>query len=299
MGARIISVATTGPEARRFKPGGTKLADRAAIACLEHAGRRPDEIDLLINAGVYHDDNLGEPALAAIIQRDIGATQRTSEHDRHGTFSFDVQNGGAGVVTAMHLMNGFLGSTIELGMVVASDAEPGSPVEPEFPFAAAGGAVLLARGTGDEPGFAAFHFDTYPEFESLLESRIVWHDRRIGRGHNVLEVRVHPGFSARAVDCAAESTGRFLDRQALNAEAIDLLIASQWPLSLADALARRVGIPGERVARVSEELAAAHTAGPLAAIAAAQHDGRWSEAKTILLVTVGAGIQCALALYRR
>jgi 3-oxoacyl-[acyl-carrier-protein] synthase-3 len=253
----------------------------------------------LINAGVYHDDNLGEPALAAIIQRDIGATQRTSDHERHGTFSFDVQNGGAGVVTAMYLMNGFLGSTIELGMVVASDAEPGSPVEPEFPFAAAGGAVLLAPGTGDEPGFVTFRFDTYPEFESLLESRIVWHERRIGRGRNVLELHVHPGFADRAVDCAAESTRRFLDQVGLRPEEIDLLIASPWPLSFADALAERVEIPGERLAHVSEDLAGAYTAGPLAAIAAAQHDGRWSEAKTVLLVTVGAGIHCALALYRR
>ena len=30
-------------------------------------------MDLLINAGIYRDRNLGEPALAAMIQQDIGA----------------------------------------------------------------------------------------------------------------------------------------------------------------------------------------------------------------------------------
>ena len=34
---------------------------------LEGAGLRPGDVDLLINAGLYHDRNLGEPALAALI----------------------------------------------------------------------------------------------------------------------------------------------------------------------------------------------------------------------------------------
>ena len=37
------------------------------------AGRDAHDVDLLINAGIYRDRNLGEPAFAAMIQEDIGA----------------------------------------------------------------------------------------------------------------------------------------------------------------------------------------------------------------------------------
>ena len=30
-------------------------------------------MDMLINAGVYREDSMGEPALAALVQEDIGA----------------------------------------------------------------------------------------------------------------------------------------------------------------------------------------------------------------------------------
>lgn len=49
------------------------LAVAAAKDCLQGAGCDPDELDLVVNAGIYRDRNLGEPALAALIQDDIGA----------------------------------------------------------------------------------------------------------------------------------------------------------------------------------------------------------------------------------
>jgi len=54
------------------------LADEAARACLERAGRTADDVNLLINAGDYLDRNVSEPAITAPIQEDIGAP-RTCE----------------------------------------------------------------------------------------------------------------------------------------------------------------------------------------------------------------------------
>jgi 3-oxoacyl-[acyl-carrier-protein] synthase-3 len=298
MGAKILSIGVAERRRRMLGGGGMKLAEHAALACLERAGRRAEEIELLINAGVYHDRNLGEPALAALIQADIGANPGLTERTPHGTFSFDVENGGAGVLTALHLLDGFLSSAIELGMVVASDAHPGTKVEPEFPFASLGAAALLAPATRDEQGFVAFRFDTYPEFEKLFESRIAWHERGIRRGRNVLEIAVDPGFESRAVDCALDSTRRFLKSAGLGPHQVDLWVPSQWPLGFADAFAEGLGVNGDRIARVGENLSGAHSAGLLAALSAAEHDGRWAEAKTVAFIGVGAGISTGLALYR-
>ena len=73
MGARIEAAAALTGHGRR-KASARHLADAAARACLTNAGKEPGDVDLLINAGVYREDNMGEPALAALIQEDIGAT---------------------------------------------------------------------------------------------------------------------------------------------------------------------------------------------------------------------------------
>lgn len=298
MGARIEAVATVrsrkGPFARRA----LKLADAAAKACLERAGCLPADLELLINTGVYRDDNLGEPALASMIQDDILANRRPSSRTQHGTFSFDVQNGGAGVITALYLLDGFLQGSIGLGMVVASDADPGSPVEPRFPFAPVGGALLLTPGP-DDGGFVDFEFATFPEHEAMFSAYVNWHKRPVRRGgRNVLVIDEHPGYADRLIDCASLVTRKFLKRRGLTPASVDLLVPSPMPERFPDALADQLDIAAERVARVSDELAGAHTAGPIAAYEAAERAGRLAEAKNVLFVAAGAGISVGAALYR-
>ena len=54
-------------------PQRTSTRRASAEDCLREAGRTAHEVDLLVNAGIYRDRNLAEPALAALIQQDIGA----------------------------------------------------------------------------------------------------------------------------------------------------------------------------------------------------------------------------------
>ena len=68
-------------------------------------GRQAD-VDMLINAGIYREDNMGEPALAALIQEDIGANRGQPPIGGHGTFSFDLMNGTCGVISAIQLRVG-------------------------------------------------------------------------------------------------------------------------------------------------------------------------------------------------
>jgi 3-oxoacyl-[acyl-carrier-protein] synthase III len=61
----------------------------------------------------------------------------------------------------------------------------------------------------------------------------------------------------------------------------------------------RLGLPGDRIAYVTEDLEAAHTTGPIAALQAAIKSGRLGEARTTLLLAAGAGITVTMALYRQ
>jgi hypothetical protein len=58
-------------------------------------------------------------AIASLIQEDIGANPEQQPGTGPGTFSFDVRNGGCGMLSGIQLVDGLLASkTVKLGMVV-------------------------------------------------------------------------------------------------------------------------------------------------------------------------------------
>lgn len=311
MGTKIESVAAIRSRGGLRGKGAIKLADEAAQLCFERSGRKASELDFLVNVGIYREKNVGEPALASMIQEDIGANLEPPVRGGHGTFSFDVDNGGSGVLTAIHIIDGFLSSgSIDLGMVVASDTDPArlSGGTSGFPFQPAGGAILLSRGGSDGTGFSRFGFATFPEFAGLFETHVTWERTPVRRaiggrvpgvrpGRNVLHVHEREGYAARCAECGAVAVSQFLRAVGLRGIDIDLLVASPAPASFADDLSRAIEVPADRVARAGESFERVHTAGPFAALQAAVRTGQLAQAHNVLFVTVGSGITVGVALY--
>jgi 3-oxoacyl-[acyl-carrier-protein] synthase-3 len=282
-----------------------RLADTAARNCFALARRAPRDVDMLINVGIYREDSMGEPALAALIQEDIGANLGQPPTGGTGTFSFDLMNGACGAVTAMQIESGLLQSgVIKLGAVVSSDVHPyledhGAPLLKPI-----GGAMLLSWHDGPT-GFTDFYTETFPEYADLYTSGLVWHERRgirgprQGAGRNQMVAAAKPGYHARLADCAEEATRRFLRRLGLSVADIDLLVPAPSAADFIDPLRTRLAFPGDRVAFTPEDLEGAHTTGPIAALQSAIKSGRLGEAQNTLLLAAGAGITVSLALYRQ
>lgn len=274
---------------------------------MERASLQPGDLDILVNAGIYRDKSLGEPALAALIQEDIHANPGHPPGVGHGTFSFDLDNSGCGVLTGLQLLRGFLTSGAgQLGMVVASDAPPrpwpSLIPRQRFPYRPAGGAVLV--GWDDTvAGLTGFRSRTFPEYATLCEGVTEW--RRGPRllpgspgGHNELRVVRRPGYEARAVDCAVSVTEDLLDDEELSVRDVDLLVASLSG-GFGDALADRLGMPQGRVVHIAEQFSEAHTAQIIAGLEQAKRTGRLADSRTCLLVSAGAGITVTAALYQQ
>ena len=310
MGIRI-EAASALTSVGRHKATARRLADTAAQNCLKRAGHQPADIDMLINTGIYREDSMGEPALAALIQEDIGANLGHPPIGGRGTFSFDLLNGTCGVITAIQLESGWLRSgAIRLGAIVTSDVDPdrenpraaaGRPVSDGPP---AGGAMLL--GWDDNfAGFTDFYTETFPEYEDLFTSGLVWRRRqgirvpRRSTGHHRMHIEAKPGYLARLADCTEDATRRFLHRLGMGVSDIDLLVPAPSAPAFVDTLRMKLGIPGDRVAYTPEDLEGAYTTGPIAALQAAIRSGRLDEARHTLMVAGGAGITVALALYRQ
>jgi 3-oxoacyl-[acyl-carrier-protein] synthase III len=295
MGTIIEAVATATADDGPGSASAVELADAAARACLERAGRRPDDVQLLINAGVYLDRNISEPAIAALIQEDIGANLEIEPGAGQGTLSFDVRNGACGLLTGVYLVDGLLASgTIQCGMVVGGDVDPEPGVSEGFRLPAAAGAILLSA-AGSRPGLTAFEFATFPAFSDDFASYVAWRaDPGNGHGRNALTVEIDERYLDHALECADATVRRLASKEKLDLAEVDLLVATASVPGFAAGLARRLGITSARVASPTEGLARAHTAAPALALESAQ----LATSRAALLVCAGAGITIVGALYR-
>lgn len=273
--------------------GAVRLADAAARACMERAHRAARDVQLLINVGVYLDRNISEPAIAALIQQDIDANLEPEPGEAQGTFSFDVRNGACGLLTGIELIHGLLASaTIEVGMVVAADADPEPGLTEGYGFPALGGAVMVSTDAA-RPGFTQFRSATFPEYADLFSSAIDWRTEN-GGGRNVLTVEVAEDYPARVLECAETTTRELAAADGVNLSEVGALFAAASTPGFGRALAERLGIPPARAAAPRSGLGRAHTAG----LAAALESVPLPDAGTALLVCAGAGITVAAAVYR-
>jgi len=261
-----------------------KMADQVSRAAIERAGLQVDDIDLLLNVGLYHERNMGEPAMAALIQEDVGINPEDSHVGGHGSFSIDIANGACGVLTALQVADGFLQSrTIEHALVVASDAAPGHGMAAGFPFSPSGAAVVCSWEDGPI-GLAGFRWESAPEDGSPFRSRIGFEHRR-----NVLRIEKDADFETRATAWAAKTASSLLADQDMGPADVDLVVASPLTVAFLDGLSAHLGIDLERFVLV-EGAEHVHTAALLVALASAAEQGRLSDARRVLLVSAGAGI---------
>ena len=185
------------------------------------AGRDADDVDLLVNAGIYRDKNLGEPALAALIQEDIGANPEDPHDDTHGTFSFDITNGTCGVLSALQIVDGFLRSrAIHCALVVASDADPGHGMSEHFPFSPVG-AALLCDWTDDACGLGRVYWAKIPDEGENFCATVGLIDRR-----NVLRFSESAVMDQQFAKAAAEAAEKCLRESSVGLTDIDAIVAA-------------------------------------------------------------------------
>lgn len=273
----------------RERHSALRLAVHAASECLRSANRIPNDIDLLVNAGIYRDRNLGEPALAALIQHDLGANPGDPHPGAHGTFSFDVVNGTCGVLTALQIVDGFLRSrAIDRALVVASDADPGHKMSQNFPFSPVG-AALLCSWRDDDSGLGPTYWINDPDGDEEISATVGMVAHR-----NLLQVKTSAGSDERLADAASQAAKACLHGSGCTVDDVDAIVAAPAARGYGTALAARLGVAPERITAAEDDRS--HTASLASAFerarAGAPHNAR------ILLVAAGAGITAGAALYR-
>lgn len=111
--------------------------------CLRKIGLPIEEIGLLINAGVYREDNIVEPAISALLQKELGLNlDYVKDNTGKSTFSFDLMNGACGVLNAVQVAQACLqSSSVKKALIICGNSHPR--------YASLGAALLL--GVSDDP----------------------------------------------------------------------------------------------------------------------------------------------------
>ena len=283
MGARIESVTTAGGRLRR---GYLHTGSKAIRRCIQKAGIMPEQLDMLINTGVYPDRYVQEPAFSSLLQ---GNQQKHPDHDINGTFSFDLHGGGGGMIMALRILDGFLESDkISNGLVVAGDSAIREGLSGQYQYDSHAGAVMLMK---DEParGFIRFAHDTYPVYLESFSSCTKY----VG-GELKTFINQSDKYTEQSIQCVSESLTVFLAGEQLELNDIDLFITSQNPTGFASQLNR--SLKGDRVIIINGRKRL-YSAGMAFALDQAINTDQFSSAKRVLFITAGSGITVDMALY--
>ncbi len=267
------------------------LAGRAARGALARARVSASSIGVLINVGVYREHNTFEPAMSALVQKEVGINlDYIADPEPAAGFSFDLMNGACGVLNAVQVGQALLetGSTERL-LITAADVHPGGDADRDtaYPYADLGGALLLERSADPRAGFGPVrHYtaDRPTDVEGYLDT-----DTMGRHGRTTITVRREPDHAERLSEFAAHAAADYAREIGIGLDRTLVIGPS------ATAVADDTGAGAEAGAGARGE---PHTAAPVLGYLRALDAVRRDDHEQLLFVSVGAGPSAACALYR-
>ncbi len=274
-----------------FRKGSVGHAVVAGMECLRNTRHRPSDVEVLVNAGVHRDGHVCEPAGAAYIQRRLGVNV---EFQGRPTLSFDLLNGGCGMLNAVHVVASQMAAgLVSVGMVVASEANGDRRPDPGFSYPASGAALLLDISPRRDAGFGAFGFVTREEDACLYTSVVSLGERR-GR----IIMRRAAGLEEAWLPLAGRAFEEVLEREGIGREEIGLVVPAQVSPGFVGRLSGALGLPRDKVADFTAALPDTLSTSTVLALHLLLSTAPPAPGTRIVLLSVGSGLTAAAGLYR-
>ncbi|MCP4118669.1 MAG: hypothetical protein GY737_25400 [Desulfobacteraceae bacterium] len=276
-------------------------AYNAAEECIANAGIDRNEIDIIINTGIFRDFNLFEPSVAILIQRKLGISSGYS--DKKHTLSFDLMNGACGLLYAAQAIDTiFRNSDRRKALIISSDTHPSARKVAEFPYSHLGAAMILEWDDNGDKGFTDFQFRTSKTGISGVDSFL---DTRAHgpKGRENLSVHVDDNYADMLIAFTVESILKYMDSTGLNEtdmEAIKLLTTQPTEIfneAVTEAVAGSVGIMDHPADDIYKKYGDAHSSSLNIAYHEANTRGMIKENDRILFSASSAGLTAGTVLY--
>ena len=279
--------------------GSVELTVQAAKACIASAGITMEDIGILINLGIYKEDNIGEPAMAALIQKQLrlNADPVKQSPAEKTTFCFDLLNGSCGFLNAIQVLEALMkNDQLNYAIIVSSDVHPSRDQVQDFPYAPYGAAVIVAHTHEENKGFRKIAMNT-SENDGYL-GVYGYHDLKEcgneGRRHIVVEI--DDNYVDRLQEFAVKTIKEYV-----KSEKIDLanlkLISSEPVKDFGKEIAKSIGLNEDLVVKIYETHGDPHTAALSIGYHLAVNENKIKEGDKVLFVGASSGLTSACGLY--
>jgi len=257
----------------------SRLAEIASRRALEDAGIDPAALDLIVVATTTPDQVF--PGSACMLQQRLGI---------HGGWAFDLQAGCTGFVYALGVADQFIrtGSirrALIVGAEILSYLVNWQDRDTAVLFGDGAGAVVVEA--SQEPGILSSHFHADGSYADIL---------RVSGGvggdpaeDSYLEMKGAELFKV-AVTALSSVVEETLTANGMQKSDIDWLVPHQANFRIIQAVARKLGLPLDRVIVTVDEHANTSAASIPLAFDVAVRDGRIRRGETVLMEAFGGGI---------
>jgi len=288
---RIESLGVSPPRRTLLRWGSVKHAVEAGKRCLEKSIYHPNDVRVLVNAGVHRDGHTCEPAIAAYVQHRLDINV---EFQGRRTLAFDLLNGACGMLNAAQVVGALIeAGEAQVGMVVSSEANSDARPDPSYPYPASGAAALLDVSPLRNVGFGSFVFQTHEEHADLFASVV-----SLAVKHGKLSIKRAAELEDVWLKHAGAAVDELLAKERLSKSEIDFVVPAQISAQFLQKLPERVGLPREKVLDLSAKLADTHSTSTFLALHHLVASGAATSGKRALLLSFGSGITVGAATYR-
>ncbi len=288
--SRIESIGVSYPRKGLSRSGSLKHATRAGRECFKASNYLPADVEVMINAGVNRDRHYAEPAFACFIQKNLNIN---IEFQQRQTLSFDLQNGGCGMLNALHVLTTMMQSgTIRVGMAIASETNADRSPDPSYTVNESGAAVLLDITPVATEGFGSFIFRTFDEYSGLYQS-VVSLTRKNGR----LLVRKKEELEETWLSLLPAVWEELLDSDHISRDEIDFLFPSQISPEFVAGLSKTLDFPNEKIVNVFDRFGDTLTTSPILALQYTKEQGLIESDQKVAFLTVGSGLTIGATTY--
>jgi len=276
-----------------------ELAARAANECIKISGVK-ENIDFLINIGVYRDKNIVEPAMASLIQKRICLNLNPDASQIEmgkGTFSFDIINGSCGFLSAAQVTDAFFkNNKAKYVLITASDVHPSGEKKQDFPFTHSGSAILLEQSNNRKRGFKDFLFKTSDS--GTLGLRAYCDISAYGnqsRSSGTVEVEVD--YGRRLQKFTINTIKELSDSKLIDLPKVKCVITSQPFLKFTSNFADILGFEENSVLNVYDQYGDTNSSALIIGYHIAIEKGLIKEKDQVLFIGGGSGLTFACGLY--
>lgn len=277
-----------------FMADSVALATDAIRSCLEEHGSAHHEVDLIVNTGVYRNDFIGEPAMAALIAGQIQLNATEKSWNQASTLAYDLGNGACGFLHACRNIQAMVFSgKSKKAICVSSEIDNNRRHAPNqiLGLKESGGAALLQE--SDREGFIRFLFKYFPEYQDAFRAEVNWEKN----GNPFLNISRTQDMELLILNQVPKLVEELLAEEKLTLEDIQIFIPPQVSGAFVHRLTRHLNLPKSKVVNLNDDQNY-YTCSTVFGLKDAIEKGKVQEGDLGIFLEAGSGLMLAAALYQ-